>query len=116
MNTALMSAQSGLSFEEARADREFWGRLVESAVGTHLANAASTGECAIFYWRERNQEVDFVVRAGGLPAAIEVKSGRSRDTHPGLAAFRDAFKPGRTLLVGGGGIPVEDFPLQPATR
>jgi len=43
MNTALMTAQSGLSPDEARADREFRGRLVESAVGAHLANAASSG-------------------------------------------------------------------------
>src|SRR6058998_706588 len=33
LNTALMSAQSGLSLEEARAEPEFWGRIVESAVG-----------------------------------------------------------------------------------
>ncbi len=64
LNTALMSAQSGLSLDEARADREFWGRLVESAVGAHLANAAAAGECDLFYWREGNQEVDFVVRVG----------------------------------------------------
>lgn len=116
MNTALMSAQSGLTFEEARADHEFWGRLVESAVGAHLANAASTGECELFYWRERNQEVDFVVRAGRAVSAIEVKSGRSRDTHPGLTAFADAFKTTRKLLVGGDGIPVEEFLLQPIPR
>lgn len=116
MNTALMSAQSGLTFEEARADHEFWGRLVESAVGAHLANAASTGACELFYWRERNQEVDFVVRAERAVSAIEVKSGRSRDTHPGLAAFGDAFKTTRQLLVGGDGIPVEEFLLQPVTR
>lgn len=30
-NTALLTAPSGLSLDEARADREFWGRLVESA-------------------------------------------------------------------------------------
>ena len=64
LNTALMTAQSGLSPDEARADREFRGRLVESAVGAHLANAAAGGECELFYWRERNREVDFVVRAG----------------------------------------------------
>src|SRR5439155_8606111 len=64
MNTALMTAQSGLSPDEARTDREFRGRLVESAVGAHLANAAAGGACELFYWRERNREVDFVVRAG----------------------------------------------------
>jgi predicted AAA+ superfamily ATPase len=54
----------GYTLAEARADREFWGRLVESAVGAHLANAAMRGECALHYWRERNHEVDFVVQAG----------------------------------------------------
>src|SRR6266511_2172138 len=76
LNTALMSAQSGLSLEEARADREFWGRLVESAVGAHLANATAAGECELFYWRDRNREVDFVVRAGRAVTAIEVKMAR----------------------------------------
>ena len=87
LNTALMTAQSGLTLEEARADREFWGRLVESAVGAHLANAAAAGVCELFYWRERNREVDFVVQAGRVVTAIEVKSGRAPEAQPGLAAF-----------------------------
>jgi len=115
-NTALMSAQSGLSFEDAHEDREFRGRLVESSIGAHLANAAATGECELFYWRERNEEVDFVVRAGRAVTGIEVKSGRSRDIHSGLATFGKAFRPTRKLLVGGDGIPVEEFLLQPVTH
>jgi predicted AAA+ superfamily ATPase len=113
LNTALMAALSGLSMEEARADREFWGRLNESAVGAHLANAAVGGVCELFYWRESNREVDFVVRSGRTLVAIEVKSARSPDVLPGLAAFSQAFSPKRTLLVGGDGIPVEDFLLPP---
>jgi len=113
LNSALMTAQSGLSYEEARTDHESWGRLVESAIGAHLANAAAAKECELFYWRERNHEVDFVVRTGRAVTAIEVKSGRGRDTHPGLAAFAEAFKPTRRLLVGGDGIPVEEFLLKP---
>jgi len=116
LNTALTSVQSGLSFEEARTDREFWGRLVESAVGAHLANAAAAGQCELFYWRERNHEVDFVVRAGRALTAIEVKSGRGRDTHPGLAAIAAAFRPMRTLLVGGDGIGLEEFLLKPVAH
>ena len=116
LNTALMSAQSGLSFREARENREFWGRLVESAIGAHLANAAAAGECELFYWRDGNDEVDFVVRAGRAVTAIEVKSGRSRDTQPGLAALAKVFMSKRTLLVGGDGIPVEEFLLRPITH
>jgi predicted AAA+ superfamily ATPase len=113
LNTALMSAQSGLSFVEARADREFWGRLVESAVGAHLANAALTHGGELFYWREGNDEVDFVMRQGRTVTAIEVKSGRAQDTLPGLQAFSAAFKPTRKLLVGADGIPIEAFLLAP---
>lgn len=116
LNTALMTAASGYTLAEARADREFWGRLVESAVGAHLANAAMRGECALHYWRERNHEVDFVVRAGRRLTAIEVKSGRAPQAHPGTAAFAQAFKPKRTLLVGGDGIALDDFLMQPVAH
>lgn len=116
LNTALLSAQSGLSYAEARTDREFWGRLVESAVGAHLANAAAARELDLFYWRERNREVDFVVTRGPTITAIEVKSGRSRDTHPGLEAFALDFGPARMLLVGENGISLEEFLLAPVTR
>lgn len=113
LNTALMTSQSGLTLEEARADREFWGRLVESAVGAHLSNGAQGAAYEVFYWRDRNREVDFVVRAGRVLTAIEVKSGRASDALPGIAAFADAFKPKRTLLVGAGGISIEEFLSQP---
>lgn len=115
LNTALMTAQAGLSPKEARADREFRGRLVESAVGAHLANAAAAGDCELFYWRERNREVDFVLRAGRAVAAIEVKSGRAPQAFPGLAAFAAAFKPRRTLIVGGDGIPLDEFLSRPVS-
>jgi predicted AAA+ superfamily ATPase len=113
LNTALMTAGSGLSLAEARGDGEVWGRLVESCVGAHLANAAAAGECALYYWRERGQEVDFVVKAGRRLVAIEVKTGRAPQAHPGIAAFSAAFKPQRTLLVGGDGVAVDEFLAQP---
>jgi hypothetical protein len=113
LNTALLTAPSGLTLAEARADGEFWGRLVESAVGAHLANAAAGGECELYYWRERNQEVDFVAKAGRRLAAIEVKSGRAPLAHRGTAAFAAAFKPQRSLLVGEDGIALEEFLVRP---
>jgi predicted AAA+ superfamily ATPase len=113
MNTALMTATAGLSPAEARADREFHGRLVESAVGAHLVNAAAGGLGEVFYWRERNHEVDFVVRVGRRVVAIEVKSGRRRDTLPGLGAFAQAFRPTRMLLVGADGIALDEFLSRP---
>ena len=114
-NTALLTAQSGLTPIEARADGEFWGRLTESAVGAHLANAAACGQCELLYWREGNLEVDFVLRAGRVVVGLEVKSGRAPLAHSGLGTFSEAFKPKRTLLVGGDGIPVEEFLSRPVT-
>lgn len=113
LDTALFSAMADYRFDEALADREHWGRLTESAVGAHLANAAAVGECEVFYWRERNREVDFVVRAGRKLVAIEVKSGRAHDTLPGMQVFNAEFKPDRLLLVGGDGIPIEEFLCSP---
>jgi hypothetical protein len=116
LNTALMSAQGDTGFEDVRADPRSWGRLVESSVGAHLANAAAAGGCEVLYWREGNREVDFVVRVGRAVTAIEVKSGRNREGQPGLAAFSDAFRPARKLLVGGDGISVEEFLLEPVSH
>jgi len=113
LNTALMTAVAGLAPDEARADLTFYGRLVESAVGAHLANAAQRGDIELFYWRDRNREVDFVVRAGRRLVAIEVKSGRRRDALPGMDAFTEAFRPDRTLLIGGDGITLGDFLAHP---
>jgi predicted AAA+ superfamily ATPase len=112
-NTALMSAQSGRRLADARADHTWWGRLVESAIGAQLVNAAAAGDCQAFYWRERNDEVDFIVRLGGQITAIEVKSGRRPDSLPGMDAFAAKFRPHRKLLVGQGGIPLEDFLSRP---
>ncbi len=112
LNTALMSAQSGLGFDEARADHEFWGRLTESAVGAHLMGLATSGAAGameIYYWREGDAEVDFVVRSGRKLITLEVKSGRSRGVGRSAGKFGLLFKPHRSLLVGEGGIPIEDF-------
>jgi len=116
LNTALMSAESGLTIDEARADHEYWGRLVESAVGAYLANAEASGECELFYWLDRNREVDFVVRIGTSVLAIEVKSGRAPNARPGLDAFAESFDTKRSLVVGGDGVSLEEFLTQPVRR
>jgi len=109
LNTALMTAGSGVSFSEARRDPEFWGRLVESAAGAHLVSMAADRGWDVSYWRDRGREVDFVVQAGRAVSAVEVKSGARREALPGMEAFHRAFAPERTLLVGVGGMPLEAF-------
>ena len=113
LNTALMTAGSGYAFEEAQADRTFWGRIVESAVGAHLFNTA-TSDIHLYYWREGQHEVDFVLQRGPRLVAIEVKSGPRRGALAGLEAFEERFRPQRSLLVGAGGVPLNEFLAAPA--
>lgn len=108
LDTALVSATSGRTFEESREDPEHWGRLVETAVGAHLY-ARRDPRAEILYWRDRNKEVDFVVQRGERLTAIEVKSGRRRDDLPGLAAFEAAHGPVKKRLIGADGTPLEAF-------
>ena len=114
LNTALMTALSDYSFEEARADRTFWGRVVESAVGAHLRNTLEPG-MRLSYWRDHPHEVDFVLSHSPRVLGIEVKSGRRTRALPGLRAFEERFPRARTMLVGGGGVPVNEFLGVPAS-
>ena len=114
LKTGLVSATSGLSFREARREPDLWGRLVETSVGAHLVNTAQGSDVDVSYWRERNREADFVLRRGHHLAAIEVTSGRRKASLPGLAAFSAEFAPTRSLLVGGQGVPLEEFLGAPA--
>jgi len=112
-NTALLIALSGMTPAQVEADSAFKGRLVESAVGAHLANAAASGGFDLFYWRQGNLEVDFVIKSGKWITAIEVKSGRRRETLSGMEAFVREFNPNRRLLIGADGIGLEKFLSEP---
>lgn len=109
-NMALMTAQQSLSFDQVRSSPELWGRWVESAVGTHLVNQAISHRLELYYWRERNQEVDFVLTNQQHAAGLEIKSGGTEaHAHKHMEAFRKEFQPKRVMLIGKDGIPWEDF-------
>jgi predicted AAA+ superfamily ATPase len=109
LNGGFMTCQSELSFEQAKKDHAYWGRLVESAVGAHLVNESYSEGVGVYYWREGEKEVDFVVQHGKTISAVEVKSVSGQGSLSGMEKFAEKFKPKKLLLVGGDGIPVEDF-------
>ncbi len=113
LNTALMTAPLTYTFEEARADRTFWGRLVESGVGAHLHNTAGH-EVELSSWWDGAHEVDFVLSRGPNLVGIEVKSGPRLGRLSGLAEFRKRFPGARTLVVGDRGVPLAEFLSHPA--
>lgn len=107
-NTALISAQSQLTFNEAITKPNLWGRIVESAIGAHLINFALSENFNVFYWRHRNDEIDFVIKHKNDVIAIEIKSGRNK-LSTGVEAFRKMFNPKKVLLVGGNGLDWKEF-------
>ena len=113
LNTALMAVASGYTFEEAKADRSYWGRLVESAVGAHLFNTG-TPEHRLHYWRENDSEVDFVLTRGRRLVAFEVKSGARKPRTSGLERFAERFDVQAAVVVGEGGLPLSEFLSTPA--
>ena len=111
-DNALRSYYTKLSYVEAISRAELWGRLYESSVGTHLINATLDDEIELFYWRERDLEVDYVLRKGRDVIAIEVKSNKVAGT-TGLNAFRSRFNPKKSFVVGSQGIPLDVFLSMP---
>lgn len=108
-NNALLTALTeGVSYEKVFTDPQLWGRWVESAVGCYLLDKADELDCDLFYWREDNEEVDFVLRRADKLLAIEVKSGK-RQSNSGLSAFRQMYNPQHSLVVGGQALPLEDL-------
>ena len=77
------------------------GRVFELAVGAQLLQLS--GE--LFYWREKNAEVDFIYHYQGKVHAIEVKSGR-RKSAKGLEAFMNHFPDACPVIL-----TTDNFPL-----
>ena len=115
-NNALINAVSGMTFEEAKADHSWWGRLVENAVGGHLLNTLGKQPYFMSYWRERHLEVDFVVETARKTWMLEVKSGTSQTTK-GMGKFMKLYPESIPLLIGAGGFELEEFfRRQPVTE
>jgi predicted AAA+ superfamily ATPase len=112
-NMALKTSLQGLPLAQLLADPERWGRWVESAIGAHLVNESRIHGSSLYYWRDGDYEVDFVLESRGALIGLEVKSGAPRRRTSGMARFQEKFPSARVQLVGGDGIPVESFLRMP---
>jgi predicted AAA+ superfamily ATPase len=109
-NTALFSAVQSETFEDGFIDSAKWGRHVESAVGAYLINQVNANPgAALYYWREKNTEVDFVLKWGKDLLALEVKSVPGKMNPENLVLFKKHFPAGKTLLVGESGLSYREF-------
>lgn len=107
-NNILKTIYSPYTFEQAILDRKAWGHIFESGIGAYILSQAFVQHFEVFYWRERNDEVDFVLRKKGSVVAIEVKSNAEKST-AGLETFKKMFSPRTALIVGDGGLDAEEF-------
>ena len=107
-NMALYSAISNFTFDQMLHDTTKWGQVVESAIGTHLINFSGQGRYQIFYWRDRNYEIDFILKKGEKLIGIEIKSGITKPTS-GMYIFKKKFNPYKVLLIGTSGLHWKEF-------
>ena len=107
-NNALITAYTQQPLAQVMLDPVAWGRWVENIVGTHLLNASREQGFELWYWREGNYEIDFILKQGTKLVALEVKAG-NRLKSSGLTAFEKQYGECKKLLVGMDGFTWKDF-------
>ena len=107
-NSALRNVYADEDFAEAIQNPKSWGRYVESAIGAYIVSQSQIIGYKVYYWRNKSEEVDYVLTYRNRTVAIEVKSGR-RTTNKGIVKFAEQYQPHRTIVVGSGGLSVEEF-------
>ncbi len=107
-NNALRNVYVDESYSTVIEDPKLWGRYMESAIGAYLVSQACIHGYKVYYWRDSKDEVDFVLIRNRKKVAIEVKTGR-RSMNAGLSKFAQIYKPYKSLVVGTGGFPCDEF-------
>jgi len=109
-DTSLMVAASGEDRTTLLEDPDKRGHLTETAVGAYLLARSQKEHFELFWWRENNKEVDFVVKKGRKRTAIEVKSGKPKGKS-GICAFLTEYPNTYSITVGTKDFTIEDFLL-----
>jgi len=109
-DTSLVVLAADVLPSQIAEDTAFRGHLVESAVGAYLLARAQEEGFRVYYWRDRDQEVDFVLQKGASVTALEVKSGRNKRAG-GSLAFLKRYPQALCYTVGSKTCPLEDFLL-----
>ncbi len=99
MAQALITSVRNTPTKAVAASPELFGRLAENAVGAALVRLAARHGGEVFYWRERDLEVDYILKISGRVIAIEVKSGRTKETHSGLSVILARNKEASGLII-----------------
>jgi len=108
-DTSLLVWAAGSSRKRFLEAADLRGHLVESAVGAYLLARSKEEGFSVYWWRDRDKEVDFVIeKEPGALSAIEVKSGRIKNTN-GSMEFLKRYPHALGLTVGDSNCSVGDF-------
>lgn len=107
-NTSLVSVYLGLGFKQTKSSPDLWGRRIEQAVGAHLLNQSRTRDFGLYYWRNVNDEVDFIINKNKRTIPIEVKSTRGK-FHRGIEKFNNSYKTFKNILISNDSLHLSDF-------
>lgn len=107
-NTALISGQMKEEYKEVLSQPEKWGRIVESAIGAHLINYSINENYNVYYWRHKNNEIDFVIEKNEKVIGLEIKSSAKHQAR-GMDVFQKEFAPDKVMLIGDSGFPWQEF-------
>ncbi|MDR1794681.1 MAG: ATP-binding protein [Erysipelotrichaceae bacterium] len=109
-DTSLMSYHYGTNRRSLLNHPAERGHLVESAIGAYLLARGKEEGFGVYWWRDRSEEVDFVIQKGSSLTALEVKSGRIKHTG-GTLSFKSRYPHALSLIIGSSDVSVEDFLL-----
>lgn len=107
-NNALVNALYSTSLSQLREDYTKWGRIVENAIGSIMLNRFQGTPFELYYWRQRDNEVDFIVKNSSSLYAIEIQAGKF-ECPKGMQNFLKLYPEAKPVFVGTGGIPFEEF-------
>lgn len=86
LNSALIHAYR--SPERLKQEPEWFGDVFESVLGAQLSRLPDS---ELFYWREGNLEVDYILKTPKELYALEIKSGMKKTKEKGLIAFSKKY-------------------------
>jgi len=109
-DTSLMTYSYGVSKKSLLENQTAKGHLAESAVGAYLLAKAREENFEVYWWRDRDKEVDFVLKKGKSITALEVKSGRVKHIG-GYLDFKKKHPQARCLVIGDSNCSLEEFLL-----
>ncbi len=99
LDNSIITANSNIDFKQALKAKIFRGGLFENAIGAKLFWIAQEKGGELFYWRDRDYEIDYILKSGHNLYAIEVKSGYPDKKPAAFNVFSKRYKDVKKIVI-----------------